>query len=348
MGCSVSNRRCFPRFGGCAGWFRFRVVLGLAGAWLGGHSGLTSRLEGAEYRAYAGCCDGSAAAVVGEGVFAAASDEDNLLRLYRRGAGGAAIRTLPLGGVLGVGFRGEADLEGAARLGDRIYWIGSHSRNKQGEVQVERQVLFATVIRGQGEEADLVPVGRPFRGLLGAMAAEVRLRDLDLTRAARLPGEAKGALNIEGLAAGPDGSLWIAFRNPVPLGRALIVPLLNPGEVVEGKPARLGDPIRLDLQGAGIRDLARAGNRYLIVAGPAEGGGRHRLLVWDGGPGSPVEVRKGFPRGFSAEAVVVDDRVGVGEAELLGDEGNESIGGRRCEDLKNPAQRSFRALTVRF
>lgn len=213
-------------------------------------------------------------------------------------------------------------------------------------MEPERQVLFATAIRGTGLSADLVPAGRAYGGLLLALAADPALREFELGRASGLPGEAKGGLNIEGLAAGPGGSLWIAFRNPVPLGKALIVPLLNPGEVIVGSPPRLGPAVRLDLEGLGIRDIARAGDRYVVVAGPAEGGGRHRLFVWSGDHRAPVEIRKGFPRGFNAEGLVVDDQPNTQTVEVLSDGGNASIGGKACEDLKDLARRVFHGVTV--
>ncbi|MDO8349264.1 MAG: DUF3616 domain-containing protein [Planctomycetota bacterium] len=281
-------------------------------------------------------------------LFASASDERQVLRLYRRGVGGEPVASLDLSAFLGARPREEADFEGGARVGDLIFWIGSHGRKEDGRLEPGRRVLVATAVRGEGLGARLATKGRPFRGLIQAMAAEPSLAALDLGRAAGRPGEAPGGLNIEGLAAGPEGALWIAFRNPVPLGLALLVPLLNPGEAIEGRPARLGAPVRLDLGGLGIRDIARAGNRYLILAGSAEGGGRHRLYVWTGGPGAPVEVVKAIPKSMGAEAIVVEDAVGVALAELLDDDASRKIGGRRCDSLAIPGQRSFRALDVGF
>jgi hypothetical protein len=62
--------------------------------------------------------------------------------------------------------------------------------------------------------------------------------------------------NISPLAATPDEKLLIGFRNPIPGGRALLLPLQNPIEVVrEWKPVQFGTPIELDLKGLGIRVL---------------------------------------------------------------------------------------------
>lgn len=317
--------------------------------WLG--SVLIASLVGeaapAGVRFYSGACDGSAVAMVSETLFAAASDESSVLRLYRVGASGPPVREVPLTGFL-AGRRHEPDFEGSARIGDRIYWIGSHSRNEQGEARPDRHVLVATAIQGVGDEATLTPVGMPFRGLVLALAAEPTLASVDWMAGARRGAEAAGGLNIEGMAEGPDGALWIGFRNPVPEGKALLVPLLNPEEVTGATLAkpRFGRMLRLDLGGAGIRDMVRTPTGYLLIAGPAEGGGRHRLFAWSGGDDRPLEVAKAVPKGFPAEGIRVVSGSGGGlEVELFSDDGNLKIEGRRCEDL--PAnRRRFRSVTA--
>jgi hypothetical protein len=44
-------------------------------------------------------------------------------------------------------------------------------------------------------------------------------------------------------------------RNPIPGKRALLVPLENPEEVVDGRAAKLGTPILLPLGGLGVRNI---------------------------------------------------------------------------------------------
>src|SRR5207247_8544425 len=147
-------------------------------------------------------------------------------------------------------------------------WIGSHSRSaKKGKVQPSRQVLFATKVTGVGEETKLELVGKPFKGLEKALFDDDRLKSFKLEEAAGKKPEEPGGLNIESLCA--DGeSLLIGFRNPVPDGKALLVPLKNPAAVIDsGASPMLGDPIRLDLRGLGIRDTARWRAEVIMGAG---------------------------------------------------------------------------------
>jgi hypothetical protein len=302
-------------------------------------------LQAAEYRVYNGCCDASAAAWINDHLFAAASDEENMLRLYSRESSGPPVRTVSTAAFLGVGRRNEADLEGGARVGDLVFWMGSHSRNSEGEGRPSRHVLFAMAVRGDGAAATLEPAGRPFHGLIAAFSADPALSALELHRAAMRGAEDPAGLNIEGIAAGPEASLWIGFRNPVPGGRAILIPFLNPQAVIQRVEApRFGPARRLDLGGRGVRDIARAGERYLIIAGPAEGGGRHRLFAWDGTDAEPRELPNAIPRGFRAESIV--PHFNGQSVDLLSDDGSEKVGGRRCQNLDDRGARQFRALRL--
>jgi hypothetical protein len=305
----------------------------------------------AEAREYRGCCDASAAAVLNDELLAVASDEENVLRLYRRDAGGLPVATVAAmaGSAFDTG-RVEMDLEGAARVDDLVFWIGSHSRNSDGKARPARHALLATRVVGTGGTARLKPEGTPYRGLVAAMAATPELGRFQLSRAAARAGEAAGGLNIEALAAGSEGKLWIGFRNPVPDRKALLVPLLNPNDVIAGRAARFGSPVQLGLGGLGLRDSVTtgAGDRVLLLAGPAEGGGKHRLFVWTEGTTTVSEVAGAVPKGFQAEAVVMAGLADARQAEILSDEGGEKIGGVRCADLRDTTRRVFRAWPVAY
>jgi hypothetical protein len=167
---------------------------------------------------FEGAVDGSAGADVGGGFFVGATDEDNKLRLYDA-KGGHSRKTLDVGinaavkSALGLKKIKECDLEGAAKIGDLIFWIGSHGRDKDAKEKKERQVLFATKLSGVGKNAKLEIAGKVYTQLIDDLLKDSALAPFDLAKAATLAPEAEGGLNIESLAA-DAGKLWIGFRNP--------------------------------------------------------------------------------------------------------------------------------------
>lgn len=84
--------------------------------------------------AYRGTCDASAAVRLGSLLFVSASDEDYILRVYKHEAPGKPCGTVDLAPFLKPADPDkEPDIEGAAVVGDRIYWVTSHGRNKDRE-----------------------------------------------------------------------------------------------------------------------------------------------------------------------------------------------------------------------
>jgi hypothetical protein len=239
----------------------------------------------ADFIEYPEMCDPSAAVAITDALFIVASDEDNVLRVYKRGTSDAPQR-FDLNSFLRPDVHPEADIEGGTRIGDRIFWIASHGRNAKGQLRPSRHRLFATRVTVVGNNVTVVPVGRPYTRLLEDLAQAPALRKYDLASASKKAPEDKGGLNIEGLAATPQGTLMIGFRNPIPGGKALIVSLNNPEHVVDGARARLGTPIELSLNGLGIRSLEyrKSQARYLIVAGPYNDDGIVSLFDWSGKP----------------------------------------------------------------
>src|SRR2546429_5250537 len=116
---------------------------------------------------YSGMADAAAAVAVSSNLFVAASDEDNVLRVYSSEHGGGPLKEFDFNDFLELrGKSLEADLEGAARIGDRAFWIGSHGRNRNGKERLNRHRLFATDIRLAGEEVTLTAVGKPYKNLV--------------------------------------------------------------------------------------------------------------------------------------------------------------------------------------
>jgi Protein of unknown function (DUF3616) len=334
---------------------------------------------------YPGMCEASGAVAVPRGSFGgwfiAANDEDNLLRAYDASqAGGAPRAVLDLDDHLGIPpqdrgkGRGKADVEAAAWLGDRIYWIGSHSRNSDGERRRSRHQFFATSATAEAGGVMLRPVGRAI-SLLDELRDALDANGLGLGWSVghedddkRLAPEREG-LNVEGLATRPDGSsLLIGLRNPLAGGRAVLVPLLNPREAVDGdaKP-KLGTPITLDLGGRGIRsmDYSETRRAYIIVAGPRadEADGKppaFDLYIWSGNPAVGAQRLTGVaealadPKTFRAEALatrsnlhpeaVIVNQEGTA-VWLLSDDGDLQLNGTMCSDLPE-SQRQFRGIVL--
>jgi hypothetical protein len=274
-----------------------------------------------------------------------ADDEDNVLRTYDAERGGRPMAGtdvspdlhLPLAGKKRLRYR-ELDLEAATRLGDRAYWLASHARSKKGRLAPERLRLFATTL---GEGGAIHVVGQAYDRLVEDIVAAPGLAHLGLAAAAGVAPNQEGGLNIEGLTTGPDERVLIAFRNPTPQGRAILLPILNLDELTAGSgPARFGDPILLDLDGHGVRALSWWRGRYLIVGGHYAGGRRSALFTWDG-TGRP-EVAAVDLGDYNPEAFFTpEDRAQI---LVISDDGERPIDGMPCKKLKDPARRRFRGL----
>jgi hypothetical protein len=167
-----------------------------------------------------------------------------------------------------------------------------------------------------------------------------------LEEAARYAPKELDALNIEGLAATPEGHLLIGFRNPVPRRKALLVPLLNPDEVIAGHRARFGAPILLELGGLGIRDIAYHEGRYLIIAGSWHGGGPFRLYRWAGPGSEPVPLSVKHLQDYQPEAIIIYPEKGLREVQILSDDGTRLIDGVPGKMLPDPRRQAFRSFWV--
>jgi hypothetical protein len=279
---------------------------------------------------FEGAVDGSAGADVGDGFFVGATDENNKFRLYDV-KGGPSPETLDVGvaaavkSALGLQRIGECDLEGAAKIGDLIFWIGSHGRNAKAKEKEERQVLFATRLSGVGKDAKLEIAGKIYTHLIDDLLKDSALAPFDLAKAATLAPKHEGGLNIESLAADGD-KLWIGFRNPKSKAKdALLVPLLNPTEIVgKGARAKLGDPLLLNLGGLGVRDMVAWKDGFLIVAGDfvdrfAMGAKPSRVFWWKPGA-DPRDIGVDFGD-LNPEAIMIIREGDKGRILILSDDG---------------------------
>ena len=292
---------------------------------------------------YSGMCEASAAVALDAQHFVVADDESNALRIYRRGASAPAGPPVELAAFLGTGDK-ASDLEGAALIGDVVYWISSHSLTSAGNNREWRRRLFATRADLPSSRPTVQPVGAPYVRLLEDLVDADERWSLGLARATQTPPEQAGGLNIEGLAATPDGGLLIGFRNPLKGRKAVVVPIQNPSAMMEGKKATFGVPALLDLGDRGIRSIERIATGYLIVAGPISNNGDFALYAWSGAPAEAAKpIRVALPPKFTPEALFV--LPGTREALLLSDDGALLVGGKTCEKPDKSQQR-FRATNI--
>lgn len=297
---------------------------------------------------FEGMCDASGAVPLADGRFVVGDDEDNILRVFDPKRGGAPLLASDLSSQLQLPERKrppEADIEAGTALGEHALWLTSHGRRSSGKLDPSRLRVFATTLPTDGRPVERT--GEVYTHLLDDLLADPRLGAYGLAQAAGVAPKEPGGLNIEGLTATADGAaVLVGFRSPVPQGRALVVPVLNPRGLVAGERARLGEPRLLDLGGLGVRSLSWWRGRYLVIGGGTAGAGVSRLFTWQGGDDTPVPVASLDLAGFNPEAFVSpEDRDAL---LLLSDDGTVPVDGVECKRLKDPTKKRFRGLWVRL
>ena len=265
-------------------------------------------------RFHTGVSDASTALALDSNYMLVGDDENQVLRIFSRSNSGPAIARFDMNPFLDLkdfyanGTPREIDLEGSTRVGNRIYWIGSHSHSRDFDVRTNRARLFATDLSGTGTNSALTFLGHydflKF-DLMNWDASNGHGRGANFfgLTASGDPGVDPKApdgsgFNIEGLAMAPGSTniAYVCFRAPlVPAtnrAKALIVPVttfpaLASSRITNAGAAQFGTPIELNLGGRGIRSIEGGSNGYLIVAGPpgiASGlpPADFRLFTWNG------------------------------------------------------------------
>jgi hypothetical protein len=190
-------------------------------------------------------------------------------------------------------------------------------------------------------------VGQPYTNLVADLTRDPRFVKFGFVEGSRQAPKTEGALNIEALTDTPEGDLLIGFRNPVFEGRAIIIPLLNPEEVILGHQASFGDALLLNLGGLGLRGIGSMKDGYYVIGGPSGSAGECRMFTWQGRGSEPKlidEIR--FP-GINPEGICFHDQGATRDFLILSDDGTRQIGGKDCKTLPE-GRREFRAYRVKL
>lgn len=286
-----------------------------------------------------GMCDASGAVQIGRFVVVA-DDERNTLMVYDWSAKAAPAPSIDLASLSPL-FAGkdEADLEGMAKMPDGTVWvIASHDAGKKDtERKPARQRLFALALaEGEGRvdatlkgnvSVDLIEKGQYTKPMYGIISNTIGKTSKDPL-----------GLSIEGLAAGPSGSLLVGFRNPVHSNKALVQRLESPEAFVAGGEADFTGPRWLPLGGSGVRSLESDGEgAFVLVSGPSGDEDGFSIWRWRGfDDGTPPERQPIDLGDLHPEALLQID----GAWWVLSDDGNRKIDGEKCKDLPREKQRT--------
>src|SRR6185503_18002456 len=197
---------------------------------------------------HTGTADASAAIPINAELMWVGDDENQIIRIYRRNASGLPIAQFNMTPFLGLtdvenGRPREVDIEGATRVGNRIFWIGAHSHANIAEGRTNRSRLFATDISGSGASSTLTYAGRydflkldlvnwDVNNVHGKGANYYGLA-ASTTEGVNPKAPDGSGFNIEGLTMAPfDANVaYVGFRAPIVPAtnrtHALIVPVLN-------------------------------------------------------------------------------------------------------------------------
>lgn len=294
---------------------------------------------------FTGSCDGSGAVALGNDYFAVVNDETSQLLVYARRAPGAPTRTISLHKSLDLKKGEEADLEAMARIEDRIYLLGSHSRDRDGKKEKERRKLLAVHFKSDSTGPYLSPIGQAYEDLMEDLTNHPPFDSLHLKASTKKSGDDPDGFNLEGLCAGQNGTLWLCFRGPRVGDKALLIALTNPKDVTAGARARFGHHVLLDLGGRSIRGADNSNGHIVLIADDNFKGRSPVIYLWD--ETQPTATALNLPDldTFDPESIIIYPDTGLQELQLLSDDGGRRLLDKDCKDEKNPTLKRFRSAT---
>jgi hypothetical protein len=285
---------------------------------------------------HTGVSDASTAIAIDANWMFVGDDENQFIGIYSRTRSGPPVAGQDFSSVLRLvdrytnGLPKEVDIEASTRVGNRLYWLGSHSHAFDASERTNRARLFGADLSGTGTNAvmkvlahyDFLQVDLldwDAKGLHGKGANYYGL--VESSQPGVHPKTPDGSgFNIEGLcmAPGSTSNAYVAFRAPlIPPGaraKALLIPVRNFAQLASKAhgPGRalFGAPIELNLGGRGVRSIEGNGTNYLIVAGPPGAGddlpppGNFKLFTWSGQTNDVPQEHDANLTGLNPEGIV--------------------------------------------
>ncbi len=319
---------------------------------------------------HTGMSDGSDGIPLDNDYYISGDDELDILNVYSRTISGLPFVSYDYSSNLALPdpAKPEVDVEGATKsvsLANRMYWTGSMSNGKLPyDNKPNRDRLFATNVTGTGSSATFSFAG--YVNIRTALLAWGDLNGYNFTASAA-PGvnsKAIAGFSLEGMVFGPDNTtLFLGLRAPlVPTSfrtNAVIAPILNfESWFNNGNPSGVptfGNPIELNLDNRGIRDIIRLSNgTYIIVAGsPVDDGGVNNLYKWTGNSNdAPIEIVNTAGGILNMEGVMqVNNSLGqlsITELQIISDGGSIIPYGdsNQAKDFSDLKLRKFRSDVI--
>ncbi len=189
----------------------------------------------------------------------------------------------------------EMDLEGIAVDGNFVYVLGSHSSRRKKADPLKSYTKNRTAILAPPEiqpsrdalvRYELDEAGNA--GPLQRTSLRHFLANNEPFKAFGSVASKENGVDIEGIAVWKD-RVYVGFRGPVLRGN--FTPILK---FKFGQPISQPEVLFVNLQGRGVRDLARVDDGLIILAGPVgDGPGTYQVYLWDGrdeilGTGAPT------------------------------------------------------------
>jgi hypothetical protein len=227
----------------------------------------------------------------------AASSRENVLRMFRPESSGEAIYTRTIPTEFAFTTPGEPALNAGELIGISSGFEAGGFTYLAGPIGTGS---------GPGAESSAALMQVRWNGLPGNPRMEFERFTRSLKPGLIAWDEALGnefgfaaaGFSVGGMAAAgaEKEQPFIGFESPTPGGEALVVQETTPvSSLVSGSAPHFGEPIDLDLDGLGIREMRKTEARgepfqILILAGEPGGGESSpaRLFLWDGVAGDPA------------------------------------------------------------